>query len=242
MKTINAIIFSVAIILFAAIGGYYYKSRNNVQKTVSVTGLGQTDFVSDLIVWSGSFDESAPTIQQAYKLLEKDREVVKNYLISKGLSDSEIVFEAVNSSKIYNNKYTEEGKYIGETFQGYKLSQTVVITSYRVDLVEQISREVTDLINEGIDFSSYSPNYYYTKLSELKLELIKKAANDARQRAENIISSSGSKLGKIVYGSMGIFQIIGQNSNEDYSWGGTFNTTSKYKTASITVHQEYLIK
>lgn len=242
MKTINAVIFSIAIIIFAAIAGYYYQSRSRVSKTVSVTGLGQTDFVSDLIVWSGSFGESAPTLQEAYKLLEKDRKTVKNYLISKGLSDSEIVFEAVSSSKIYNDKYNESGKYTGQIFAGYNLDQTVVISSNKVDLVEKISREITELINQGINFSSDSPSYYYTKLSELKLELIKKASEDARQRAENIISSSGSKLGKIVYGSMGIFQIVGQNSNEDYSWGGTFNTSSKYKTASITVHQEYLIK
>ena len=38
---------------------------------------------------------------------------------------------------------------------------------------------------------------------------------------------------------MGIFQITGQNSNEDYSWGGTFNTSSKEKTASITMKLDY---
>lgn len=242
MKTINAVIFSIAIVLFAAIAGYYYQSRGRVSKTVSVTGLGQTDFVSDLIVWSGSFDEFAPTLQQAYKLLEKDRKNVKNYLISKGLSDSEIVFEAVGSSKIYNDNYNDEGKYIGQTFAGYNLNQTVVISSYKVDLVEKISREITELINQGINFSSSSPSYYYTKLSELKLELIKKASEDARHRAENIVLNSGSKLGKLVNASMGIFQIVGLYSNEDYTWGGAFNTSSKYKTASITVHQKYLIK
>ena len=38
---------------------------------------------------------------------------------------------------------------------------------------------------------------------------------------------------------MGIFQITGQNSNETYSWGGTFNTWSKEKTASITMKLDY---
>jgi hypothetical protein len=41
---------------------------------------------------------------------------------------------------------------------------------------------------------------------------------------------------------MGIFQITAQNSAEDYSWGGTFNTSSKRKTASITVKLEFEIK
>jgi len=41
---------------------------------------------------------------------------------------------------------------------------------------------------------------------------------------------------------MGIFQITGQNSGEDYSWGETFNTASKAKTASITMKLDYSIK
>jgi len=38
---------------------------------------------------------------------------------------------------------------------------------------------------------------------------------------------------------MGIFQITGQNSNEEYSYGGNFNTSSKNKTASITAKLEF---
>jgi hypothetical protein len=39
---------------------------------------------------------------------------------------------------------------------------------------------------------------------------------------------------------MGVFQIVGKNDHEDYSYGGSFNTTSKEKTASITLKVEYL--
>jgi hypothetical protein len=38
---------------------------------------------------------------------------------------------------------------------------------------------------------------------------------------------------------MGVFQIVAQNSSEEYSWGGSFNTTSKRKTATITVKLDY---
>ena len=38
---------------------------------------------------------------------------------------------------------------------------------------------------------------------------------------------------------MGVFQITGQNSNEDYSYGGAFNTSSRTKTASITIKIDY---
>ncbi|MFN5427612.1 MAG: SIMPL domain-containing protein, partial [Bacteroidota bacterium] len=41
--------------------------------------------------------------------------------------------------------------------------------------------------------------------------------------------------------NQGIFQIVAQNSNEDYSWGGSFNTSSKKKTATITMKLDYEI-
>jgi hypothetical protein len=72
--------------------------------------------------------------------------------------------------------------------------------------------------------------------------MIASATEDARLRAEKISINSGSKIGKLKNARMGVFQIIAQNSNEDYSWGGSYNTSSKMKTATITMKLEFGIK
>jgi hypothetical protein len=105
--------------------------------------------------------------------------------------------------------------------------------------VERISREITELLQSGIELSSEQPAYYYTKLSDLKIKLLEKATEDARVRAETIAKNADSKLGDLKKASMGVFQITGQYSNEDYTYGGAFNTKDKDKTASITVRLEY---
>ena len=69
--------------------------------------------------------------------------------------------------------------------------------------------------------------------------MISKATADARARAEKIAENSGGNLGDLISAKMGIFQITGQNSKESYSWGGTFNTSSREKTASITMKLDY---
>lgn len=138
--------------------------------------------------------------------------------------------------------YTSSGQYIGEEFTGYTLSQMVQIDSKEVSKVEKISREVTELLNKGIQLYSLSPRYYYTKLDDLKIEMISSATENARLRAEQIAKNSGTKLGELQMARMGIFQITGQNSNEDYSWGGAYNTASKAKTASITIKLTYRVK
>lgn len=242
MKTANAVIFSLAIVLSAFFIGNSYSNRSIAAGTLNVTGLGQVDFTSDLIVWSGTFSETSTSMKEAYDLLAKDHKKVLAYLTSNGVPKDDIVFEAVTTNYVYRDKYSPEGKYVGQEMVGYKLSQDVNITSRKVETIENVSREVTELINQGINFYSSTPSYYYTKLADLKLQLIQKATEDAYTRAEKIAKNSGSHLGKLLDANMGVFQITGQYSKEDYSWGGVFNTTSKNKTASITVRLKYKVK
>lgn len=238
-NNITAVIFGLSIVIASYILGNAFMNRNKTEKTISVTGLGQTDFTSDLIVWEGSFAKESFNLTQAYSDLEKDKRIITEYLKEKGITESELVFKAVSSRKNTRGKYTSDGKYTGEEFLGYVLTQRLQIDSKEVEKVEKVSREITELLNKGIQFYSQPPRYYYTKLADLKIEMISKATEDARTRAEKIAENSGGKLDDLISAKMGIFQITGQNSNEDYSWGGTYNTSSKEKTASITMKLNY---
>ena len=238
-NSLSAIIFALAIVLSAFILGYSFMNRNKPSGSISVTGLGKADFTSDLIVWEGSFSEESINLQQAYSDLEKDKKIISAYLLSKGIKEDELVFNAVYTRKDTRRKYTSDGKYIGDEFLGYELTQSLQIDSRDVEKVEEVSREITELLNKGIQFYSQAPRYYYTKLADLKIEMISKATADAKTRAETIAENSGGNLGRLISAKMGIFQITGQNSTEDYTWGGTFNTESKEKTASITMKLVY---
>ncbi|HCK20742.1 MAG TPA: SIMPL domain-containing protein [Bacteroidetes bacterium] len=234
MKNLNALIIALAVILTGYILGNAFKNRYDYQNTIAVTGAGKTDFESDLVVWSGYFQKKSPELKEAYAQLDSDRNIIKGYLKDKGIKDEEIVFSSVSINRDYESYYDQNGKYVSR-FSGYNLEQSVSIQSNNIDQIESLSREVTELINRGVELYSNSPQYYYTNLESLKLELIAKATSDGRQRAENIATESNARLGDLQSASMGVFQIIGQNSSEDYSWGGAYNTSSRKKTATITV-------
>ena len=241
-KNLNAIVFAISIVAASIILGNAVINRNKKVGTISVTGLGEANFTSDLIVWEARFSQINKDLKQAYADLKTNKETISEYLISKGLSDSVIIFNAVNTDKNMKQNYSTDGKYLGQEFIGYTLSQTVQINSKEVEKVEKISREVTELLNKGIQLYSMSPRYYYTKLEDLKIEMVSRATENALLRAKSISENSGARLGDLSLAQMGIFQITGQNSNEDYSWGGAYNTSSKEKTASITMKLTYLIK
>jgi hypothetical protein len=240
MRTITkTIIFSLAGIIIAMILGSAYKYKFRTEETISVTGMSEFNFVSDLIVWRGSFSKHSSDIKIAYQQLKEDEAKIKKYLVSKGVAENEIVFSSINIQKEFKDLFDNEGRVRGSEFTGYMLSQTVKVESKKIDIVEKVSREITELIESGIEFNSAEPLYYYTKLSSLKIDLLAKASADAKQRAETITQNSGCSLGSLKKASMGIFQITGQNMDEDYSYGGAFNVTSKNKTATITIRMEF---
>lgn len=239
---ITPVIIALAIVTGVLLLGNAYKYKYKATETISVTGLAETNFVSDQIVWTGNYSRKTMDLKSAYAQLKEDESRIRKYLQGKGVTTAEMVFSAISIDKEFSTRYDENGRITGNDFTGYNLKQNVTVDSKDIEKVEKISREVTELIESGIEFNSSSPSYYYTKLSELKIDLLAKASADAKQRAETIAKNSGSSLGAIRKANMGVFQITGQNSDEDYSYGGAFNTSSKNKTASITIKIDYAVK
>src|SRR5690606_11651526 len=157
--------------------------------------------------------------KDAYTALKKDADVIKAYLRDKGIHEDEVIFSSVVSDKQFRYVYDQNGRLNSEVFQGYALRQSIRIESGRIDEVERISRESTELLPAGIEFSPEAPQYYYTRLTVQKSELWARASGGARRRAETIVQNATGKTGKLIQASMGVFQITGQHANEDYSYG-----------------------
>ena len=239
---LNTILICLAIIIGLGILGNAYKYKFTSSETVSVTGLSEKDFTSDLVVWGGSFSRTAMDLKDAYAALKQDESAIKAYLNSKGIVDSCIVFSSVSMIKNFQRQYDERGNEIRADYSGCTLTGNVRVESQEIGRVEKLSREITELLEKGIELNSNAPEYYYTKLNELKIDLLAKASEDAKNRAETIAKNSGASLGNIKKANMGVFQITGKNVNEIYSYGGSFNTSSKLKTASITLKVDFLVK
>lgn len=232
---------AISILLSSWIIGNAYKYKYNDKKRVVVTGKAEKNFVSDLIVWQGNYTRVNMDLKLAYSNLKNDEVSIRTYLRQKGLKDNEVVFSAITINKLYNPEYDSNGRLISNHFGGYSLTQQIKVESKNIDQVEKISREITELIQSGIELNSSPPSYYYTKMSELKIDLLAKASKDAKERSLSIAENAGSHLGDLKYANMGVFQITAQNSDEDFSYGGAFNTSSKNKTASITIRTEYAV-
>ncbi|MBR3737072.1 MAG: SIMPL domain-containing protein, partial [Lachnospiraceae bacterium] len=209
----------------------------------SATGSASVDFEADIIIWRGSFSAVANTSQEAYKKIKKDADLVKNYLTGNNISLDEIVFNSVDICRTYRDIYDIEGNYKGSEPEGYQLTQSVTVTSSNLDNVELISRDISTLLAQGVELTSNAPEYYYSDLDALKLNLIDKASVNAKERIDIMAKNSGARLGKLKNSNLGVFQITAKNSGTSaYSYDGAFDISSRNKTATITVRLEYDLK
>lgn len=247
-KLKSTIVIGVSIIITALILGTAFKNRNENLDTISVVGLGTTDFISDEILWSGSFATKSFDIKEAYNKMISDQKIVSDFFLSKGFKKEEFTFGAVQFNKRFREVRIENPENVYQTkyeqvFDGYEATQTITFSAKKnpdlIKRIEEVSSKTSELINSGIELTSNSIQYTYSNLPNLKHSLIEKASKDASERAQKIVKTADGSLGKLKSASMGVFQITGQGSTEEDSYGGNFDTYSKNKTARITVRLEY---
>lgn len=208
------------------------------QEVIDVTGSAEKKIASDFIMWSASFSVREPQLKNAYSRLQSDLEKVKKYILSKGIKDSELFVLPVSTTKIY--KKDAKGNATNE-IESYELVQGMRIESNEVKKVDELSRSSTELIEQGVQFMSDTPQYFYTRLAELKIEMLSVASEDAKKRAESMAKSTGNKVGVIRSAKMGVFQITPVTST-DVSWYGENDTSSLEKKVMAVVSAEFSIE
>jgi hypothetical protein len=228
---------AVALVLSSIVIAWAYTHTKKSDQTITVTGSARERIKSDLVIWRAGVSYQSTQLSDAYKSLSDGVPRVKQYLISKGVPENEITISSIASTTLHekDSDGNESGK-----ITGYSLRQEVQVRSGDVDKVEKIAREATELINQGILLESGAPEYYYTKIAELKIKMLAAASKDAKDRAQQVASSTGSSIGSVRSARMGVMQITAADSNE-VSDSGINDTSSLEKDITAVVNVSFAV-
>jgi uncharacterized protein len=210
------------------------------EHSIQVTGSATRRITSDLIEWSASIEVQNPDRSAAYRQLHEHVAQTVAYLEKVGITKESIGVSSVTVQQVQELEVVGTGEERIErmVIKGYLLQQQINVSSPDVETVAQASREVTALLENGISISSGMPEYHYTKLGDLKIEMLAEAAKDARARAENIIEAAGGELGELVGADMGVININPPNSRSS-SWDGNNDTSTVEKDIITVVHATF---
>lgn len=204
---------------------------------ISVKGCAEREIRSDFVKWSGTLSASGSNEIEAYQKLEKDLLVLKQRMQELRIDLEKVEFSPLALSQRF--ELNEKG-YSTNKVESITLTQEFSLVSSNIDLVTNLSQNITALFKEGITVVSHAPQYFYSKLDELKIMMLGAAAEDAYQRAQEIVTKSGAHVGRLRSAHQGGFQItpVFSNSVSDY---GEFDTSSIDKRIKAVVTMEFTI-
>jgi len=234
MRTIVAIILGISFVVGAAVfGNYFYRSRAQ-GNTIRVVGAATKRYDSDIVKWrisvgrqTGLGDASA-----GYSDTRKAFEGLMAELKGAGISDKDVSVQPINRNPTYDNSGNHTG---------YNFNQSVYVISSDLATIEKLALNPDEMFQKGVALQSSSLEYYFSKLPDIKKELLAEATRDAKQRAVEIAKNSGSGIGSMRTARAGIFQITEPYSTEvsDY---GIYNTSTRQKDVTVTVTAEFGVR
>ncbi|MBA3395604.1 MAG: SIMPL domain-containing protein [Deltaproteobacteria bacterium] len=212
------------------------------KRTIKVIGSAKKRIVSDLIEWEASLEARASDRTSAYKTLREHSAKAVAMLESQGIKTTEIQPQSATFEEEF--ELLEEYKLLPgakvptrlekRISKGYVTRQAIIVRSTDVPRVEKASREITSLLEQGVSITSSAPAYFYTRLGELKVEMLAAAGKDARARADNILKSTGGAgIKRLLDANMGIININPANSTETSHEGN--NDRSSFEKDIITI-------
>lgn len=198
----------------------------NRDRIVTVKGLSERQVKADRVIWPVGFRELGDDLQDVYGRIEKRKDQVVAFLKEAGLTDAEIEVASPQVTDAQAEMYANQ-----KSRYRYSMTQTVTVSSDKVDLVRDLLVRQSDLIKAGVTLVgdySWRTSFQFTGLNTVKPAMIEEVTKNARASAEKFAQDSGSSLGKIRRANQGQFSITDRDSNTPYIKSVRVVTTVEY--------------
>jgi hypothetical protein len=180
--------------------------------TAEVKGLAEHRVKADRANWRVSFSISGTNkaqIPTLYKKSEENQALIVDILKENGLDDAEITPGVID---YYYNEYRDDNQKLID--QRHTLTGFINVETDKVDQISKIRGEVNKLIAKGIQINNPTPAYRFTRLNEIKPEMLSEATKNARIAANEFAENAGATVGGIRNARQGNFYV--RDAGEEY--------------------------
>lgn len=183
------------------------------ERVVTVKGLSEREYAADTVIWPIKFTVASNDTSAMFDDIEQQTRLIRDFLTAKGLDADNI---SLSSPAVIDKKAQQYGGEQNMPFR-YLASRTVTVYSENVDVVRGAIEEIGKLGKQGVilnqDPYSNRVEYSFTKLNDVKPDMVEEATKNAREVAEKFAKDSQSSLGKIKWATQGQFSIYDRDSN-----------------------------
>ncbi|MFZ7128207.1 MAG: SIMPL domain-containing protein [Desulfobacterales bacterium] len=216
----SAFILGLFIFLGLSVLGWFLGSQliefKKLERSVTVKGLSEREYPADIALWPIQFVAATNNLTELYSTLESNTVEIVGFLERNGIHSDEITV----ASPVVTDKLAQSYGDNSRIEFRYSATQTVTVYSPKVDTVRAVIRRLVELGKKGIAFSGgdyhSTTEYIFTRLNDVKPEMIEEATTKAREVAQKFAQDSSSRLGKIRRASQGQFTIEDRDRNTPY--------------------------
>lgn len=200
------------------IGEGLYKARK-LNRTISIKGSAEQDVKSDLGIWDINYREIGNDLVALNQKLQHDESVVVNFLKESGFSEQQIYRIPLKVEDRLANVYNNQPNPQDQNAQRFVVTGGMRVRAEKVELIQQSLQTTDKLLQQGVplafDVSTMSPNpsFYFTKLDDVKSQMLTSATNSAYKVAKQFASDLGASLGRVERASQGVFQIMSRDTS-----------------------------
>ncbi len=230
-----ALVSGVCLIVAALIASSTVMQTKASSKHIRVKGYAEKRITSDFAIWTGQLTARAPDLAGAYAVIERNRDRLMEFLTGQSVERAAIDLGVLAVETRY--RAGERGSETSEV-EAYILRQPVRLELADVKRIEAIARAAGGLARDGIEFQSFAPEYHYTQLEALKIEMLGAATQDAMLRARKIAEHGNIRIDRLRSAEQGVFQVTPVHSTE-VSGYGLLDTTAIDKTIKAVVDAEF---
>jgi len=184
-------------------------------RSVTVRGLAERDVTADLATWTIAYSAQSTDLQSAQTDIDSDTDAITNFFKELGFQADALKPTGANVNQYSNNGIPQ-----------YTIRQRLSLRTDDIDKAQAAVARQFDLVRRGVVLEDGSGmSYTFTKLDEIKPEMVAEATKDARKSAEQFAEDSGTDVGGIKSATQGYFSI----DSRDGDAGGYGVTDTPYK-------------
>ncbi len=202
---------------------------------ISVRGSARQRITSDLAVWGITVRAEGQDLTAAFAGLQGATMRVNEFLAQQGFTSEEIELGAIDT-KVFR-RVDDKGRETREV-AGVAMERQYSIATRDVGKASRASGGVTGLLKDGVQVVSSRPNFYYTKLPDLRITIAGEAAQDAKARADEIAGKSGARVTDVRNLYTAPVQVT-QPYSTDVSGSGSYDTSTIEKDVFVSVTATY---
>ena len=206
-----------------AAGGYLLGNgllrAKDAERAVTVRGLAERDVTADLATWTISYSANSTDLGEAQSKVRRDTQGIEAFFKELGFPADALQPTGANVSS-----YTNEG------ITTYTVRQRLALRTEDIARAQKAVARQFDLVGRGVFLEEGSGMAYtFTKLNDIKPDMVAEATKDARASAQQFAEDSGSGVGKIREATQGYFTIEARDG-ETGGWG---MSDSPYKKVRV---------